>query len=279
MKISSFLQVSAVIATLAGLLAPPAESAVPPPVALDPGCAAELDRRLGPLTVLGCDDHGRGRAVIALGEPATAGHVVVLVPGSDIDLDTLADPTHPRRRPFGWAQALAEAGGPDLAVVLWVGYETPQGLGLDAATGRLARAGATALARFVDDLRTGLSPGAQVTVVGHSYGAVVTALAAAELPVEDLVLLGSPGARADSVDDLGTTARIWAARAEGDWTAWIPSVQLGDLGHGPDPTLPDFGARSLPTGGARGHDGYFRPGTAALDGLVDVCLGRAAAAR
>jgi hypothetical protein len=276
-KITSFLQVSAVPAVLVGLLVPPSGAAVPPPVARNPECAAELVERLGPVDVLGCDPHGRGRAVLALGDLATAGHVAVLVPGSDIDLGTLADPDDPQRRPFGWTQALAAAGGPDLAVVLWVGYETPQGLGVDAATGRLARAGAVALTRFVDELPT--APGAQLTVVGHSYGAVVTALAAPGLPADDLVLLGSPGARVDTVTGLGTTARVWAARTAGDWTARLPSLQVGDVGHGTDPTSPGFGAHRLPVGGTSGHDGYFRPGSAALTGLVDVCLHRPAVAR
>ncbi|MBB3678577.1 alpha/beta hydrolase [Modestobacter versicolor] len=274
MKIASFLQVSAVSAVLVGLLAPPSGAAVPPPVTRDPECAAALVERLGAVDVLGCDPSGRGRAVLALGDLATAGHVAVLVPGSDIDLGTLADPDDPQRRPFGWARSLADAGGADLAVVLWVGYETPRGLGVDAATGRLARAGAGALTRFVDDLRAELSPGTRLTVVGHSYGAVVTALAADDLAADDLVLLGSPGARAGTVAELGTTARVWAARTDGDWTAWLPAVRLGDVGHGTDPTSPGFGARPLPTGGTSGHDGYFRPGSAALTGLVDVCLDR-----
>ena len=274
MKIRTFAQVSAVSTVLFGLLAPPASTAVPPPVGLDAECAAELVERLGPVTVLGCDPAGRGRAVLALGDLATAAHVAVLVPGSDTDLATLADDEHPQRRPLGWAQALAESGGDDLAVVLWVGYETPQGLGVDAATGRLARAGAAALADFVADLRAGSAPDARLTVVGHSYGAVVTTLAAPDLAADDLVLLGSPGARASDVAALGTAARVWAGRTEGDWTAWLPALQVGDLGHGTDPTSPDFGARPLPMGGTRGHDGYFRPGSAALAGLADVCLGR-----
>ncbi|MGY1809619.1 alpha/beta hydrolase [Blastococcus sp. SYSU D00669] len=258
-----------------GLLAPPAEAAVPPPVVRDPGCAARLAERLAPdgrdqVRVLGCDPAGRGLAVVALGDPATAAHVAVLVPGSDIDLGTLADARRPQRRPSGWARALAEAGGPELAVVLWVGYPTPQGLGLDAASGRLARAGAAALVRFVDDL----SPAGSVTVVGHSYGAVVVALAADHLAAGDLVLLASPGARAGTTAELGTPARVWAGRSDDDWIGRVPAARIGDLGHGTDPTDPDFGARTLPTGGAGGHDGYFRPGSASLAAIAAVATGR-----
>ncbi|MGY1749718.1 alpha/beta hydrolase [Modestobacter sp. SYSU DS0511] len=261
----------ALVVVAVALLPPAAAAPVPGPVGLDQACAAELARRLGPVDVLGCDPRGRGLAVLAIGDPATSDHVVVLVPGSDTDLRTLHDPADPQRRPLGWARSLAGAGGPDLAIVLWVGYPTPLGVGVDAATGRLARAGAAALVPFVEELEDG---GAHVTVVGHSYGAVVAALAAPELPADDLVLLGSPGARAASVADLRTGARVWAARTAGDWVGRVPSVQLGDLGHGADPAGAAFGARALPVAGTSGHDGYFRPGSAALAGVVAVCLGR-----
>ena len=250
--------------------AQPSEAAVPPPVRLDAGCAADLAARLGPVDVLGCDPTGRGTAVLALGDLTTASSVAVLVPGSDTDLARLHDPAQPQRRPFGWARALADAGGPGLAVVLWVGYVTPDGLGVDAASGRLARAGATALVRFVDGLRADLAAGVHLTVVGHSYGAVVTALAARDLAADDLVLVGSPGARAGSVADLGTGARVWAGRAGTDWIGRVPGVRVGDLGHGTDPTDPAFGARPLPVDGVRGHDGYLSPGTASLAAIADV---------
>ncbi|MGY1804092.1 alpha/beta hydrolase [Blastococcus sp. SYSU D00922] len=261
---------SAALCLASVLLVGPADAAVPSRLGPDPRCAAELAERVAPARVLGCDPAGRGLAVVAIGDPATAAHVAVLVPGADIDLARIASRSDPGRRPLGWAAALADAAGEDVAVVVWVGYVTPEGLSLDAATGRLARAGAAALVRFLDDLpRAG-----HLTVIGHSYGAVVVALAAGELPADDLVLLGSPGARASSVAELGTSARVWAARTAGDWIGRVPSVRIGDLGHGTDPTSPSFGARALPVGGTAGHDGYFRPGSAAVAGLADVVLGR-----
>ncbi|MGY1811943.1 alpha/beta hydrolase [Blastococcus sp. SYSU D00820] len=268
-----FLLVSAVCAGCATVA--PAEAAVPPPVRLDPACAAELEGRLGPVDVLGCDPAGRGLAVVAVGDLPSAAHVAVLVPGSDVDLARLHDAQRPQRRPLGWARALAGAGGTDLAVVVWVGYVTPDGPGVDAATGRLARAGAAALSRFVDDLRSTLRPGAHLTVVGHSYGAVVAALAARDLAADDLVLLASPGARAGSAAELGGTARIWAGRADDDWIGRVPPLAIGDLGHGADPADPGFGARPLPVDGVRGHDGYFAPGTGSLAGIAAVATGRA----
>lgn len=263
----------AALAMLFGLLvALPEEAyaAPEPAVGRDPGCVAALAPTVTDGDILGCDFLDRGRAVIALGDVATARDVTVLVPGSDIDLHTLDDPARPQRRPLGWARALRAAAGPDVAVVLWVGYATPQGLGVDAASGRLARAGAPALGAFVAGLRSRPAGPPHLTVIGHSYRSVVTALAAPGLAADDLVLLGSPGARADTVADLHTRARVWAARTEGDWMRWVPAIRIGDLGHGTDPISPGFGARLLPVGGTTGHDGYFRPGSAALAGIAAV---------
>ena len=258
------------------LVAQPAAAPAVTPVGLDAACAHELASRVtlrDDERVLGCDPAGRGRPVLALGDPAAAASIAVLVPGSDIDLHTLDDPADPQRRPLGWARALRSAAGPGTAVVLWVGYPTPQGLGLDAASGRLARAAVPALVQEVARLRGRPGPRPHLTVVGHSYGAVVVALAASRLAADDLVLLGSPGARAPDVAALHTRARVEVARTSGDWIRRVPHLRLGDLGHGTDPVSPGFGAVRLPSGGTSGHDGYFRPGSAMLDALAGVVGG------
>jgi hypothetical protein len=259
-------------------VAQPVASTPVGPVALDATCGKRLAARVtdgdrDPVHVLGCDPAGRGRAVVALGDPATAADIAVLVPGSDIDLHTLDDPGRPQHRPLGWARALHAATGPDTAIVLWVGYPTPQGLGVDAATGRLARAAVPALVEEVASLahRPGARP--HLTVIGHSYGAVVVALAAARLDAGDIVLLGSPGARARDVAALHTRARVEAARTAGDWIARVPHLRLGDLGHGTDPVSAAFGAVRLPAGGTRGHEGYFRPGSQSLASIAGVVTG------
>jgi len=251
-------------------LGAPAPDVPVTPVGLDPTCAAQLATSLtrSDAHVLGCEPGERGRAVVSLGDPATARHVAVLVPGAGIDLHTLHDPANPRNRPFGWAEALRDA-SPDTAVVLWVGYPTPEGVDLDAATGRLARSGVPALVEEVTALHRA-NPAAGLTVIGHSYGTVVVALAARALPADDIALLASPGARADDVADLHTSARVWAARAADDWIRLMPHVRLGDLGHGGDPAAPDFGARLLPTDGVHGHDGYLVPGSPTLTALATV---------
>lgn len=196
--------------------------------------------------------------VEVLGDLARAAHVVVLVPGSDVDGPRFAGTVGRMAR-----ELRAEAGRDDLAVVAWLGYRTPSGLGVDAAGGRLARAGARALDAYVRGL-----PG-HVRLVCHSYGAVVCSLARPR--VEDLVFLGSPGVRADSAAEFGGT-RVWAARGGRDWVRWVPGVRLGDLGHGADPVGPGFGARVFDAGDA-GHDGYFRAGSAPLRAVARIAVG------
>jgi len=268
--IASFIALFSLVEAAAVLVQPAASAAVTP-VGLDPACASSLAARLADddVRVLGCDPAGRGRAVVALGDPATAPNVVVLVPGADIDLATLDDPVHPDKRPFGWARSLY-SDAPDTAVVLWVGYPTPQGIGRDAATGRLARAAVPALAEEVAALHDRAIGPPHLTVIGHSYGAVVVTLAAHELEADDLVLLASPGARVDDVADLHTSARVFAARGPDDWIRFVPHLEIGDLGHGADPMDPSFEAVRLPADDVVGHDGYFRAGTASLAAMAAV---------
>lgn len=104
----------------------------------------------------------------------------------------------------------------------------------------------------------------------HSYGSVVCGLAASRLRARDLVVLGSPGMRADDVADLRTGARVWAAKDATDWIDDVPNVEVAGLGHGPDPAAPEFGARRVPADDARGHTGYFAPGTDSLRAFAAI---------
>ncbi|MFB6592402.1 alpha/beta hydrolase [Streptomyces diastaticus] len=224
--------------------------------------------------ILAFDPRGRGQVAEVFGDLGTARHVAVVVPGSDIDLSTFDRTRNPYGTPAGMARSLARVTDERTAVIAWVGYTTPVGLGPDAATGRLAEAGAPRLKRFVDGLAaTGLP---RPSVFCHSYGSVVCGLAASQLRMSDLVVLGSPGMRAADSASLGTTARIWAARSSGDWIGNVPHLRLFELGHGADPTAPDFGARSVPSHRVSGHSDYFAPGTDALAVFAAIAEGRAA---
>ncbi|MDG4857547.1 alpha/beta hydrolase [Streptomyces sp. T-3] len=223
--------------------------------------------------ILAFDPRGRGQVAEVYGDLERAEHVSVIVPGSDIDLDTF-DRTRDRYgTPTGMARSLHAATGHRSAVIAWAGYTTPVGLGPDAATGRLAEAGAPRLARFVQGLTAAGAP--KPAVFCHSYGSVVCGLAAPDMPAADLVVAGSPGMRADSVAELSTKARVWAAKDGGDWVDNVPNVEFLGLGHGVDPTDPSFGARKVPAATADGHTGYFAPGTDSLRAFARIALGSA----
>ncbi|MET8687886.1 alpha/beta hydrolase [Streptomyces sp. NPDC004732] len=223
--------------------------------------------------ILAFDPRGRGQIAEVYGDLTAAKHVSVVVPGSDIDLSTFDRSNDKYGTPAGMGHSLRAAADARTAVVAWVGYTTPVGLGPDAATGRLAEAGAPRLARFARGLTAVGAP--RPAVFCHSYGSVVCGLAAPRLPASDLVVFGSPGMRADSVTDLHTTARVWAAKDASDWIDNVPSVELFGLGHGEDPTGPGFGAHRVPAEQAKGHTGYFAPGTDSLRAFALIADGEA----
>ncbi len=102
---------------------------------------------------------------------------------------------------------------------------------------------------------------------------MVCGLAAGDLKARDLVVFGSPGMRAGNVNELGTSARVWAAKDPTDWIDRIPHVEVGDLGHGADPADPAFGARRIAADDAAGHAGYFAPGTSSLRTFAAIADG------
>ena len=269
------------VPALAALLVLVLPTAAAPPAAAPPAAQQPaFDRRSTAGRQFLAFDPARGTAVEAVGDLATATRIAVLVPGVD---STLPDFDRglggvARRAPAWQARALAaELHAIDpyarVAVVAWLGYRTPSGVDLDAIREDRARAGAAALVTFVRRL-TGEHPGARVTLIGHSYGAIVIGLAAPRLPqVHDLVTLGAPGMGVHRAADLGG-ARVYAALAAPDWIRRVPQLRLFGLGHGRRPSSPGFGAVALPTGGVPGHDWYLAPGGATLPAVAGVVLGR-----
>ncbi|WP_330300893.1 alpha/beta hydrolase [Streptomyces sp. NBC_00503] len=232
---------------------------------------AEPDRQ-----ILTFDPTGGGLVAEVFGDLDAARRISVIVPGVDTDALTFERTQRRLTAPAGMAESLYEAeraAAPDsrTAVIAWAGYTAPTGVGMDAATGRMAADGAVKLRALASSL-----PGkASVALFCHSYGSVVCGVAAHELPsrVTDIAVAGSPGMRAESVQDLGTSARVWAMRDSGDWIADVPHLEVGGLGHGADPVSPDFGARVLSAAGAKSHTGYFEPGTASLDNFAKIGTG------
>ncbi|MFI9841437.1 alpha/beta hydrolase [Nonomuraea sp. NPDC051941] len=148
-----------------------------------------------------------GRLVRVYGDLATADRVAVIVPGADTTVATFDDGT---KRPGGAARALlAEAArlAPHerLAVVAWLGYDSPPTLSLGVLTSDAAVKGARALRRTITELHA-RTP-APIALLCHSYGSVLCAKAVPGLPVTDLAVFGSPGLDAPSATALTQPAR------------------------------------------------------------------------
>ncbi|AKL69960.1 alpha/beta hydrolase family protein [Streptomyces goshikiensis] len=226
--------------------------------------------------ILSFDPTGGGLVSEVFGDLDRARRVSVIVPGVDSDLLTFERTQRRFTAPVGMAASLYEAEraaapGTPTAVIAWAGYTSPTGVGVDAATGRLAVEGAGRL----ESLTAALPGDAGVALFCHSYGSVVCGVAAHDLPrrVTDLVVAGSPGMRVENAAELNTSARVWAMRDSGDWIADVPHLELGGVGHGADPVAPEFGARLLSSAGAKTHTGYFQPGTGSLDNFAKIGTG------
>ncbi|GGL89829.1 hypothetical protein GCM10010129_37100 [Streptomyces fumigatiscleroticus] len=236
---------------------------------------AAADRSLaGPSRqLLAFDGRGAGLATEVLGDLARAGHVAVLVPGSDTGLDT-----YDRFRTAAAAlyERLRSGGAGPAAVVAWLGYETPGTVSTTVATTGRAEQAAPRLRALVEQVR-GITGGhAHISLLCHSYGSVVCGRAAHGLDVSDIALVGSPGTGADSAAALRTRARIWAGRGSGDWVENVPHVSVGlfgaTVGFGTDPVSPAFGARVFAAGDG-GHSDYFDPDSRSLTNLARIALG------
>ncbi|WP_367323458.1 alpha/beta hydrolase [Streptomyces sp. HUAS ZL42] len=226
--------------------------------------------------ILAFDPEGSGRAAEVFGDLGKAERISVVVPGVATDLLTFQRTNRRYSAPVGMAQSLYDAEraaspATRTAVIAWADYTAPDGLGIDSATAMRAESGALRL----NSLLRALPGGAPVSMFCHSYGSVVCGVAARGMPrrVVDIAVAGSPGMRVASASRLGTSARVWAMRDADDWVQDVPYLEVGGLGHGEDPVSAAFGARVLSAQDAKGHAGYFEPGTDSLSNFAEIGVG------
>lgn len=241
------------------------------------------------LTQFQPDEHtGDGGVALFLGDPDRADDVSVYVPGTLSETGNL-DGT------VGNIGALYEAARDDsagpLAVGFWLDYDAPS---IDGVTpGELAdlagvvtpgqaAEGGRDLATYLDGLRAGDEGApAHLTLIGHSYGATASAHAAlGGAPIDDLVLLGSPGSPTSTADGL-TSANVYVGSADHDPVSLLgadgPGLP-GPLGY--DPAQESFGGSrfEVDPGSYRvqdlldNHSSYFED--ASLDNISDIVVGR-----
>jgi hypothetical protein len=199
---------------------------------------------------------GDGRAVVANGNPDTADHTAVYVPGTTSELGNIDG--NMSRMVNLWHSANNEADGKSVATITWLGYEAPDSVAKDAPFEHYAYDGAPAFRNFMDGLDASHSSDSpsHTTVIAHSYGSTLVGAAAetGHLNADDVIFAGSPGVK------------------DGD-----PVPDLGRWGHGGDgfiiPSDPEFGSNQLTTD-TEGHSGYWEGGSTSLHNQALVVVGK-----
>ena len=212
---------------------------------------------------------GDGRVAVAIGDLDTADDVAVSVPGIKTETNDVVGSVHDAMNLYEATRFNGD--GSSVATMFWLGYDTPEGaVDIDTLTSGRAEDGGERLADAIDGLRAS-RPGddAHLTVIGHSYGSTTTSYAAAEhgLDVDDVALIGSPGAGpASTADDFSVGEdNVWVGRNSRDAVTFF-----GDEGwlHTPgglgmDPSSEDFDANrfeaeSTERGSTRNFDDHSR---------------------
>jgi hypothetical protein len=217
---------------------------------------------------------GDGIAAVAYGDPDTADHTAVYVPGIMQDGTQIDENGSQALNLYEeTVNSMLSEDPPrpgSVSTIAWIGYDSPNfnpesmwpgDLGASAGdvahtvTEANAQAGGIALSQFVDGLNSTHTGGDQphLTVIGHSYGSTTSSYAAAGgMDADSLVLIGSPGASegVHHASDLTMPAgQVFVGAADNDPVSWLggehgvfPGSWDDGLGLGPDPAQHDFGA-------------------------------------
>lgn len=216
--------------------------------------------------VLLFDPSGDGRAVEVFGDLGTATHVGTFVPGITNRLDNFSNTSRNAERLYTRSRRFA---GARVATIAWLGYDTPEFV--DAPSRITADTWAPALAEFQAALPASLGVRtARTTVIGHSYGSLLTGVAIREegLTADAFAVIGSPGMNVAHASQLGLPdgVTLYAGRAHDDPVALSES-------HGTDPAKPWFGAVAFDTGDITGHSAYTAENTTSLTNLASIITG------
>ncbi|MEV7712618.1 alpha/beta hydrolase, partial [Streptomyces sp. NPDC088270] len=228
--------------------------------------------------LLGFDAEGNGRAIVANGNPDTADHQAVYVPGTTSNLGGIGGDIN--RMVNVWTVANDSADGKSVSTITWLGYDAPQSIVKDSPFSHYANDGAPAFNQFLDGLdasHTGDSDPHR-TAIGHSYGTTLIGSAArqGDLNADDVILAGSPGVQVSKAEQLDVaTGHVWNQEADGD-----PVPDIGRYGHGGTDwdgpwTIPSderFGANQMTTD-TEGHSDYWKEGTDSLWNQGQVVAG------
>jgi hypothetical protein len=248
-----------------------------------------------PRTLITLDVTGEGRAVVGIGSLADADYVTFFIPGMYVGVtQQIVDWTGNAETALieqqAWLDRLHQPGlqqpglnqSSRVATVAWIGYHTPTLVNIAGMD--LAYEGRDALTRSLQGLDAVSASDPFVSIVAHSYGSTAAMLALEEndVSVDALIMVGSPGSPATSVDDLKVTdGNVWVAASDSD-----PIPRSGVFGS--QPLDADFGAHRFsvhamtdPLTGAQltditGHVYYFWPGTTSVRNTALIAIDQGA---
>ena len=238
-----------------------------------------------PRTLIALDVTGDGRAVVGIGSLADADYVTFYVPGMYVGVSQqLVDWTGNAETALieqqAWLERLDQPG--KVATVAWIGYHTPTLVNIAGMD--LAYEGRDALTSSLQGLDAASASDPFVSIVAHSYGSTAAMLALEEndVSVDALIMVGSPGSPATSVDDLKVAnGNVWVAASDTD-----PIPRSGVFGS--QPLDADFGAHRFsvhamtdPISGEQltditGHVYYFWPGTTSVRNTALIAIDQGA---
>ncbi len=221
---------------------------------------------------------GDGKAIVAMGNPDTADHTAVLVPGTGTTIDSTGGQLTRVNDLQEAAKQASKGTNQKVSVISWLGYDAPevpvvQAPNLSVAWDSRAKDGAEALRQFTQGTRVaqGDHP-SHLSVFGHSYGTTLVGAAAAGgegLGADEIVAVASPGLTVDRADQLHIDpSHFWTGRAADDNIDKVAGYSLGA-----DPVDDEFGGQRFEVD-TSGHSGYWDDGSTSLDNQGRIIVGK-----
>ncbi|MCT2592067.1 alpha/beta hydrolase family protein [Streptomyces sp. N2-109] len=220
------------------------------------------------------EGEGRGRVIIANGNPDTADHTAVYVPGTGAGLGNIHGDIN--RGETLWRSSDALAPDSDVSTITWLDYRPPEDVP-HAGSGSYAAAGGPRLNDFLQSTATaqGGADASHTTVVGHSYGTTTVGEGSKQgkLAADDIVAVASPGMQVPHSEALDTgSEHTWTMTARDDDLVGLGG-RLSGLGEGGViPSDERFGAQRMQTD-TLGHSGYWDSGSTSLENQSNVIVG------
>lgn len=232
---------------------------------------------------------GDGRVAVVVGDLDAAGAVAVHSPGITTTVRSVEPNVDNAENHY--LRARQERPALQTAVVSWIGYDAPSGLGIvsQTSTQTFAEAGGHRLAHDVAGMVGSRLDHPDIHLFGHSYGSTTTAYAGAggRLAgyVSSVTLLGSPGAGPlTHASQFGAGVDVYVASSSRDLVTWAGATEGGGtnrvagwirgVGQGVDPAMLEFGAARLTSEyaapelarGMGAHTNYFATENIGPDG-------------